>query len=194
MKGIRGIFRFSPQMFEILFIFGLFGWLLGAACEFLSSLAAFPTILTALILVPLVACADYLDTIHRLELGGMHQRRDPVPPERFYWTLYRGRLLRTALWTVPVAVVAWTAAIRWPADMTLDGVSLLGWLSGAVAVLSTARFCSRCAVYVRAARWFDKMAPWAVGVCRRTLYRLSDNPDFLSPDNPRRREKEKSIY
>lgn len=181
-------------MFEILFIFGAFGWLLGAACEFLSSLDAFPTILTALILVPLVAGADYLETLHRLELGGLHQGREPVPPERFYWELHRARLLRSALGMTPVVVVAWAAAVWWPAAWSLAGVSLAGWVAGAAAVLSTARACARCAVYVHASRWFDRMAPWAVGLCRRTLYRLSDNPDFLSPENPARREKEKSVY
>ncbi len=194
MEGIRGIIAGSLNMFEILFIFGAFAWLLGAACEFLSSLAAFPTILTALVLVPLLACADYLDTLHRLELGGMHQRREPVPPERFYWELRKTRLLRSALWIAPAAVVAWAGAIWWPAAASLDVGSVVGWVAGATAVLTSARVCSRCAVYVHASRWFDKMAPWAVGICRRTLYRISDNPDFLAPDNPERRAREKSVY
>ena len=181
-------------MLEILFIFGLFGWLVGAACEYLSSLAAFPTILSAFILVPLLACADYLEALHRWELGGLHQRREPVPPERFYWDVYKSRILATLAWLSPVVVGTWVAAIWWPADLSLERTSILGWLAGAGAVLSTTRFTSYCAVYVHASRWFDKMAPWAVGVCRRTLYRLSDNPDFLAPDNPKRQEREKSIY
>lgn len=181
-------------MFEILFIFGVFGWLLGAACEFLSSLDAFPTILTAFILVPLLACADYLEMLNRLELGGLRQRRDPVPPERFYWTLHRSRLLHTLYWLGPLAILMWAAAIRYPAAFSADVPSLVGWFSGLLAVLATARLTSTCAVYVHASRWFDKMAPWAVGLCRRTLYRLSDNPDFLAPDNPKRQEKETSIY
>ena len=185
---------FSPFMFEILFIFGAFGWLLGAACEYLSSLAAFPTILTAFLLIPLLACADYLEMLNKLELGGLHARRDPVPPERFYWSLHKTRLLRVLLWLAPAAAGSWFAAIWWPASFVPDGVSLVGWLAGVAAVVSTARFASHCAVYVRASRWFDKMAPWAIGVCRRTLYRLSDNPDFLAPENPERREKESSIY
>lgn len=181
-------------MLEILFIFGAFGWLLGAACEYLSSLDAFPTILGAFLLVPLLACADYLEMLNRLELGGIHTRRAPVPPERFYWTIQRERLLRALGWLVPVATTAWAAAIWWPASLDWNGVSAAGWVAGLVAVASTARLTSTCAIYVRASRWFDKMAPWAVGVCRRTLYRLSDNPDFLAPENPERREREKSVY
>ena len=181
-------------MFEILFIFGAFGWLLGAACEYLSGLAAFPTILTAFILIPLLACADYLEMLDKLDLGGLSARREPVPPERFYWNLQKPRLLLTIIWTFPVAVVAWFAAIWWPASLAPTLVSLVGWLAGVTAVVGTARLASHCAVYVRASRWFDKMAPWAVGVCRRTLYRLSDNPDFLAPENPVRLEKESSIY
>ena len=181
-------------MFEILFIFGAFGWLLGAACEYLSGLAAFPTILTGFILVPLLSCADYLETLNKLELAGLHQRRDPVPPERFYWTLHRSRLLRHIGWMAPAAALSWTAAIWWPADFSLAAASVTGWIAGLIAVASTTRFTSHCAAYIHASRWFDKMAPWAVGFCRRTLYRLSDNPDFLAPENPERREKETSIY
>ena len=181
-------------MFEILFIFGVFGWLLGAACEYLSNLAAFPTILTAILVIPLLACADYLEMLNKLDLGGLSTRREPVPPERFYWNLQKPRLLRTVLWTFPLAVLAWVAAIWWPASLAPTVPSLVGWLAGLTAVVSTARFASHCAVYVRASRWFDKMAPWAIGVCRRTLYRISDNPDFLAPENPERQEKESSIY
>lgn len=181
-------------MLEILFIFGVFGWLLGGACEYLSSLDAFPTILVAFILVPLLACADYLEMLNRLKLSGIHQRRQPVPPERFYWTIQKGRLLRALLWLTPLAVVSWSAAIWWPASLTWDSVSVAGWVAGFLALLSTARLTSTCAVYVHASRWFDKMAPWAIGICRRTLYRLSDNPDFLAPENSERKEREKSVY
>lgn len=181
-------------MLEILFIFGAFGWLLGGACEYLSSLAAFPTILVAFLLVPLLACADYLEMLNRLELGGIHQRREPVPPERFYWSIHRDRLLRALYWLTPLAATAWAAAIWWPAALAWDGGSVTGWIAGLIAVAATARLTSTCAIYVHASRWFDKMTPWAVGICRRTLYRLSDNPDFLAPDNVERKEREKSVY
>ena len=132
-------------MFEILFIFGAFGWLLGAACEYLSGLAAFPTILVGFILIPVLACADYLEILNKLELTGLHQRREPVPPERFYWMLHRNRLLRTVGWVGALAAAAWFAAIWWPASFSPEAVSLVGWVAGLLAVVSTARFTSHCA-------------------------------------------------
>lgn len=181
-------------MMEILFLFGALGWLLGSCWEYLGTLEAFPTILAGFASIPLLSCANYLATLHRYELEGLHARRGPVPPERFYWTLYKGQLRRALAWSGPLAVAAWALAVRWPATFALDGASLVGWLSGALAIVSTARFIASSVVYVRASQWFDKMAPWAVGFCRRAMYRLSDNPDFLGPENPTRKEKEKSIY
>ncbi len=181
-------------MLEILFIFGLLGLLVGEAWEYLCSLAAFPTILTAFVAVPLVACADYLSTVHRLELAGLNQPRAPVAPERFYWLLHKPQLRRSLGWSGSLAVGFWAAAIEWPAELTCEASSLVGWMTGALAIASTARFGAHGVVYVRASHWFDKMTPWAVGLCRRTMYRLSDNPDFLDPADLGRREKEKSIY
>ena len=181
-------------MLEILFIFGLLGWLVGAFWEYLSALAAFPTILTAFAAVPLVAWADYLSTVHRFDLEGLDEERVPVPPERFYWTLHKSHLLRTLRWSGPLTVFAWAAAVEWPADLSYDFRSLAGWSAGALAIFATSRFVAHGVVYLRASHWFDKMTPWAVGLCRRTMYRLSDNPDFLDPANPKRRDKEKSVY
>ncbi len=73
-------------------------------------------------------------------------------------------------------------------------MSLAGWAAGLLAIFATARLAAYGTVYVRASHWFDRMAPWAVGICRRTLYRLSQNPDFLDTDDGKRREKEKSFY
>ena len=75
-------------------------------------------------------------------------------------------------------MAAWWVALDFPANLMLDARSLTGWASGAVAIFATGRFVARVIVYLRASHWFDRMAPWAVGVCRRTMYRLSDNPDF----------------
>ena len=181
-------------MLEILFIFGLMGFLVGAALEYLASLAAFPTILTACATVPLLAWADYLTTISRLELQGVGQPRVPVPPERFYWGFQKFDLLRNLRWSGALVLFSWAAAIEWPADFSYGASSLVGWASGAVAIATTARFVAHGVVYVRASQWFDQMAPWAVGFCRRAMYRLSDNPDFLDSADPKRLEKERSIY
>ncbi len=181
-------------MLEILFIFGVLGWLVGGAWEYISALAAFPTILTGMAAVPLLAGADYLTTVHRLELHGLDQARVPVPPERFYWGLHKSDLQHTLLWSGALTLLGWSAAIWWPADFAGDFRSLTGWVSGALAIMATARFVAHGVIYVRASQWFDQMAPWAVGFCRRAMYRLSDNPDFLDSVDPKRREKEKSIY
>ena len=93
-----------------------------------------------------------------------------------------------------LAVLGWATAIEWPAAIAGDASSLVGWGSGALAIMATARFVAHGVIYVRASQWFDQMAPWAVGFCRRAMYRLSDNPDFLDSADPKRREKEKSIY
>ena len=181
-------------MFELLFLCGLFALLLGTIWEHVTALAAFPTIVAACATVPLLAWADYLRLLQRLELGGLERRRAPVPPERFYWLLGKTRLRRTLAWTGAVSVAAWVAAIRYPAELAPTGPAAAGWLAGGVAILATSRFCAGATIYVRASQWFDKMAPWAVGFCRRSLYKLSDNPDFLDPGNPVRRDKEKSVY
>ena len=181
-------------MFEILFLCGLVAVMLGAIWEYVTALAAFPTLLAGFAIIPLLAWADYLRLLQWLELGGLERRRAPVPPERFYWLLGKNRLRHVLAWTGPLSLAAWAAAIWYPADWALSGSALVGWLAGAFAILATSRFCAAATIYVRASQWFDKMAPWAVGFCRRSLYKLSDNPDFLDPGNPAGREKEKSIY
>jgi hypothetical protein len=181
-------------MFEILFIFGVFGLLLGHLWEYLAALPAFPTLLTAFFAVPLLARADYLNLLERFRLEGLAQGRLPVPPERFYWTLQRSQLRRAVCLLPIIVAAAWFAALRWPAAPALTIPSAAGWIAGLLAIASTARLISASTLYVRASQWFDKMAPWAVGLYRTTMYRISENPDFLGPDNPERQEKEKSVY
>ncbi len=181
-------------MFELLFLCGVFGLMLGAIWEYVTALPAFPTILVASAAIPLLAWADYLRLVQRLELGGMSRRRAPVPPERFYWTLGRGQLRTMLIYSSALALVAWVAAIKFPAAFEPTKTAVAGWTAGAVAIVASARFWSSVIAYVRASQWFDKMTPWAVGFCRRSLYRISENPDFLAPDNPERREKEESVY
>ena len=181
-------------MMEILFLFGLMGLLLGHLWEYLGTLEAFPTILAAFAAVPLLTCTEYLTTLHRYELEGLNTSRAPVPPERFYWSMHRTRLGRTVLWSGPVSALAWWGAVEWPAKMSGSVVSLSGWLAGAAAIFCTSRFLASSVVYIRASQWFDKMSPWIIGFCRQMMYRLSENPDFLGPENPARKEKEKSIY
>ena len=181
-------------MLEILFIFGLIGWMLGMAWEYLSALQAFPTILVSFVAVPLVSLTYYYETIHNGGLEGVGKDRAPVPPERFYWSMRKSTLAWQILLLTPLAASAWAAAVRYPADAAISTVSAVGWIAGAAAIYATGRAITACVVYVRASQWFDKMAPWAIGACRRALYRFSENPDFLEPGNPERRDKEKTIY
>ncbi len=181
-------------MLEILFLFGALGWLLGMTWEYVCSLAAFYTVATAFFSIPLIACADYLEMSNMLDLGDMKPGVAPIPPQRFYWSLHQDRLRRRLLWTAPLAVVGWAAALQWPAEWAWTWASVVGWLAGAAAIVATARFLACAVIYVHASHWFDRMAPWAVGLGRRTMYRLSENPDFLGPENPRKKEKEKSVY
>lgn len=181
-------------MLEILFIFGLIGWMLGMAWEFLSSLQAFPTLLVSFAGVPLVALTYYYETMHCSGLECVGQNRPPVPPERFYWSMRKDQIAWLICWLTPLSIGAWAAAIRYPAEAVFRVGSAVGWVAGAVAIYATGRLITACVVYVRASHWFDRMAPWAVGACRRAMYRFSDNPDFLDSNNPERGEKEKRIY
>jgi hypothetical protein len=181
-------------MFEILFIMGALGLLLGHFLQYLSSLHAFPTLLVAFFFIPLLARGDYLDLLERFRLEGLAEDRLPVPPERFYWTLQRSRLRQAVCWLPVVVALAWFVALRWPAALELNVASAAGWGAGVLAVLASARFLAAATLYVRASQWFDKMAPWAIGLYRTTMYRISENPDFLGPENPQRKEEEKSVY
>lgn len=181
-------------MFELLFLCGVFGLMLGAVWEFVTALPAFPTILVASAAIPLLAWSDYLRLVPYLELSGMSRHRAPVPPERFYWTLGRARLRKMLAGSGVVLIAAWVPALLFPAEVAVTRSAVIGWTAGVVAIVASARFCSSAIAYVRASQWFDKMTPWAIGFCRRSLYRLSENPDFLAPDNPRRQEEEKSVY
>jgi hypothetical protein len=187
-------------MVEILFVLGLVGLLVVYTFEYLASLAAAPTLLTAACLVPLLAVWDYLHAVHVMHLEGAHvrrgesRRRAPVPPERFYWLLNACRLRRQILWLAPIAILAWALALRCPAAMSLEPEDLAGWGFGAISIVATARLGARSILYWRASQWFDQMRPGVVGLYRRTMYRLSENPEFLGEENPRRRERENSIY
>ncbi len=189
-------------MVEILFVLGLLGLLVVYTFEFLASLAAAPTLLAAAFLVPLLGAWDYVHAVHVMHLEGLHEkaraggrrRREPVPPERFYWVLNGSRLRRQLAASLPIAVVAWALALRCPADLSLEPEALAGWGFGAISIVSTARLGARSILYWQASQWFDQMSPRVVGLYRRTMYRLSENPEFLGEENPHHRERQDSIY
>lgn len=179
-------------MIEILFLFGLLGWILGMAWEYLSALPSFPTLIVGMGAVPLLCWADYLATLQRLALERLGRAEEPIPPERFYWNLRKARVLATLPLLAVVSAAAWTAALKFPANETASPASVVGWISGAIAMSTLARLIAWSVIYVRASHWFNRMAPWAVGACRNAMYRFSENPDFLGP-KATREEEEKTL-
>ncbi len=175
-------------MVEILFLFGLLGWIMGMAWEYLTALPAFPTVIAGMFVVPLLCWADYLATLQRLALERLGKAPEPIPPERFYWNLRKAKVLAALPVLAVISGAAWFFAIKYPADETLSGGSIAGWVSGAIAIASSARLIAWSVIYVRASHWFNRMAPWAVGVCRHAMYRFSENPDFLGPGKAAREE------
>ena len=187
-------------MVEILFVLGLLGVLVVYTFEYLAALAAAPTLLAGVCLVPMLAAWDYIHAVHLMQLEGVQtrrgdrRRRAPVPPERFFWVLNSQRLQRQLLWLAPISLLGWVLALRCPAGLALEPEALAGWGFGAISIVATARLCARGILYWRASQWFDQMRPGVVGFYRRTMYQLSENPEFLGEENPRQRERENSIY
>ncbi len=180
-------------MVELLIILAMFGWLVVATVEFLSSLAAFPTIVTATLVVPPAALALYRRLAVRNRLEFLRDRRGFLPPERFYWP-GQARVLRWQLGgAFTGTVVAWPVALLEPARWAAD--SWVGWLAGAAAIVSTTLLMSLLALYLRASQRFDKFTPAPIGWARRTMFWLSDNHEFLDeePELPRKKTKE-SVY
>lgn len=175
-------------MIEILFLFGLLGWIMGMAWEYLSALPSFPTLIVATFAVPLLCWADYLATLQRLALERLGRAEEPIPPERFYWSLRKARVLAALPFLAAVSALAWAAALKSPANATATPGSVIGWVSGAIGMMALARLIAWSVIYVRASHWFNRMAPWAVGVCRNAMYRFSENPDFLGSKAPREEE------
>lgn len=175
-------------MIETLFLFGLLGWILGMAWEYVSALPSFPTLIVAMFAVPLLCWADYLATLQRLALERLRRGQDPIPPERFYWNLRKAQVLAALPSLAIISAVAWAVALKSPADATVSPASLVGWVAGAIGIVALARLIAWSVIYVRASHWFNRTAPWAVGVCRNAMYRFSENPDFLGPKAPREEE------
>jgi hypothetical protein len=177
-------------MIEVLAFLGLLGWLILTVLEWLRSLSAFPAILVASVLCPLIVARDYFGLIQNWRLSGLGTHRDPIPPERFYWSIQRLRLRRRILFFAPCSVLAWLNAISLPASMDTALPSLVGWLNAAAGTLALARATSSTILFFNASQWFDTMRPTVVGILRYAMYRLSDNSEYLGQKrtNPEREE------
>jgi hypothetical protein len=166
-------------MVEVLGIFGFLGWLVLVSYEWLSSLQIFPAIVTGTVLVPICALRDYRWLQRRYHLHGLSGRRSPVPPERFYWEINRGRIQRAMLWSGIVSIAGWSNAGWLPASCSLDSESIVGWINSGLGILAASRFFSASILFIKAAQWFDAMRPNVIGLIRMLMYKLSDNYEFL---------------
>ncbi len=182
-------------MLELLFIIAFIAWVVITALQYLAGLAAAPTLLAALLTVPILAIWRSRLLIRQAHLEFASARRRPLPPERFYWPSARRRLgWRIGLATF-AALAAWPLAIAWPARWSIDSGSAMGWAAGAIALASLAELAAALWLYVRASQLFDHLAPTALGWLRVGLYRLSDNHEFLGEEPlPRRKIVRESIY
>jgi hypothetical protein len=175
-------------MVEVLVIFGLVSWLFLAILEWLSSLPVFPAILLAAVLCPILSNRDYLHLSRAWELRGISSKRDPIPPERFYWIAQKPRLRRVVLFSGMLSGLAWVNAAILPASLEVNLASTIGWLNAVVGILTLSRAISAAALFFKASQWFDAMSPKFIGLLRQTMYKLSDNYEYLGP---KRRDPEK---
>jgi hypothetical protein len=166
-------------MVEVVAIFALLGWLLLTLLEWLQSLSVFPAIVMGFVICPILGVRDYYFVIQTWRLSGMVANREPVPPERFYWSIQLPRLRRRIYFFALCSVLTWVNAATLPASLDATVPSLIGWLNAAVGILAVSRTASTTILFFNASQWFDAMRPNVVGILRRAMYRLSDNYEYL---------------
>jgi hypothetical protein len=166
---------------EVLVIFGLISCIFMAFLQWLSSLAVFPALVAGAILSPLLSIRDYDYLVRALKLQGHLSKRDPIPPERFYWPAQKRRLGQLFLLCVFVSLSAWCNAAILPASLEMNVASLAGWLNTVAGTLTLTRAISTGTLYFRASQWFDASSPTVVGLLRLAMYKLSDNYEYLRP-------------
>lgn len=187
-------------MLEILFLIGVFGVGLVMAAEYICQLDALPTLLVGAVFVPVLYRSFYALALVRYGLERLpgRLRRRPLPPERFYWGLRRGRLRMRAISLALVAGGAWAVTLRSPATLTPDLRSLAGWLSGVLAIVATADAAACGLAFVRATEWLDGTGSRWGARLRRLLSRVSGDRELLDPDPlpgaPERQRRARSIY
>lgn len=179
-------------MVEVLAIFGFLAWLFKVFYEWLSSLPVFPAIAIAGVLVPIFVIWDYQYLSRAWNLRGIFAKRDPIPPERFYWSAQEPKLRAMVMWLSVAAVAAWWNAATLPAGGLLDVESVVGWMNALVGILAASRVISLVALFFQASQWFDSMTPNLVGLLRRAMYKLSDNYEYLG--QKRRDHEKEEVY
>jgi hypothetical protein len=171
-------------MVEVVVICGLLGWLFLTFLESLSSLPFFPAIVIATVICPVLSSRDYLNLSQAWKLQGISSKREPIPPERFYWRTQKPRLRRVICFSGILTALAWVNVAMLPASWEVNPVSVVGWLNALVGIVTLSRVISAATLFFTASQWFDSMSPRFVGLLRRAMYKLSDNYEYLGPKRP----------
>jgi hypothetical protein len=171
-------------MVEVLVIFGLVGWLILTLLEGLSRLPFFPAIVMAGVLCPILSRWDYSNLSQLWKLRGVCSPREPIPPERFYWTASKPQLRRVIRFCAILSTLAWCNALLLPASFEFGFASIMGWLNAFVGVATMSRAISAGLLFFKASQWFDAMSPSFVGFLRHAMYKLSDNYEYLGSKKP----------
>ncbi len=177
-------------MVEVLVIFGLVSWLFLTFLESLSRLPFFPAIIAAAVICPVLSRRDYLNLSQTWRLRGISSKRDPIPPERFYWVPQKRRLRQATLCFGLLSMSAWCNTAVLPASCEVSLASIVGWLNAVVGIVTLSRAISAATLFFNASQWFDAMSPKFIGLFRQAMYKLSDNYEYLGPKK-RDPEKEK---
>lgn len=167
-------------MIAVLVIFSLIGWLFLTFLQWLNTLPVFPAVVAGAVLCPILAAWDYFRLTRTWKLQGVLSERDPIPPERFYWTIQRPRLRRMIILFSIFSALAWCNAATLQALLEIDLASIVGWLNALVGILTLSRVISATTLFFKASHRFDAMSPTFVGLFHRAMYKLSDNYEYLA--------------
>jgi hypothetical protein len=179
-------------MVEVIAIFGCFGLLLLVFFEWVSTLPCFYTVITALAAIPVLSLCDYFYLRQKWNLRGIHAKREPIPPERFYWIFQRPRLKRIILVCALFSFVIGAVAVFFPAPIDISLSAVLGWTNVLLGIAAGSRAISGTVLFFRASQWFDIMSPMIVGSFRKAMYQLSDNYEYLG--NRHRDAEKENVY
>ena len=168
-------------MVEVLVIFGFLSWLFLAFLQWLSCLPAFPALVAGAVLSPLLSIRDYRNLVRTWRLHGLLTKRDPIPPERFYWGPQKRRLRRMILVCGLLSLLAWCNVMILSTSVEISLSFIFAWANAVLGILTLTRAMSAATLYYKASQWFDALSPSFVGLLRRAMYKLSDNYEYLRP-------------
>lgn len=167
------------DMLELLGIFALLSWLLILLCQFLSHFDFFPSILVATLLVPALTFFFYSRLREKFLFHSITLSRTPLPPEMFYWNLYRQKLLNTGVQATSFSILSGILAFHCPVFSPDLLKSSIGILATLVFIPSLSTCIGSFSLYIKAAQWFECPHSQSLSLLRKSMYWISDNPDFL---------------